>query len=266
MAKGTTDNRKPTLPFFQRYDRGYQVSSPDRPQTRARTNATLLSGVNPQVDVTGSSRIDLWVTDNESDFGIAGQTAQSRMRRTFFPHNLSQTAYSITGQCPNQEEYGRLTEFVRSAQVSALTSQTLMRLIIPEAGLPGGRTMKGRRKAIDAIGYVQAMPRSHERFVNAPSYTFSFIISRSLAGLFQDEAVRVNYIKSWSEIFENPHFQAQFIDDPDLSLHDDDAPARGLNHPDPGTPNEPPRGSRPPVIHPLPNHGGKAPIVVVPGG
>lgn len=243
MAKGPS-HQAGQAPFFQPFTRGWQVDRPVRSTTLGASNATLLSGVDPETDVNGTSGIKLWVNNVQSTFGISGQTAQSRMRRTFFPHNLAQTNYQVTGQCPSQAEYGRLTEFVRYAQVSTLTSETLMRLLIPASGIVATRNLKGRRKGVDLIGYVTDMPREHERHVMAPNYTFEFTISRSLGDLFQDEAVKVAYIKSWNDIFENPHFQAQFIEDPDRTLHDDH-PADTI-HVTPA----PTRGSRPPVIVP----------------
>lgn len=235
---------------FQPFDQGDWIRRPDRPETHARTNATLLSGVNPQTDLAGSNSIDLWVAGVTSSFGIAGSFAQSRHRRSFFARNLAQVAFVIEGQAPNQYEFGRLAEFVRTAQMDVLLRSTQMRLTIPGGGTPAKRNMKGVRRAIDVIGYIEGFDRAHERWVNAPDYQFSFVISRSLSGLFRDEPVRVPYLRSWADIFKDPKFQAQFIDDPDLHLPDDQTnQPNGALHPHPS--NQPPEhGSRNPTITP----------------
>lgn len=245
---------KPQGSGYQPYDQGYWNRLPNRASTRAGTNATLLSGVEPQTDIDGADSIGLWVQSVSSGFGISGTTAQSRLRRAFFARSLNQTAFTLTGQVPNQYEYGRLAEFVRIAQMDALMRSTLMRLIIPAGGIPAKHNMKGRRGPIDVIGYVEGFPRITERFVNAPTYTFPFVISRSLSGLFRDESVRVSYLKSWADIFDDPRFQAQFIDDPDLALPDErqHEPDGGLHS------NRPPeQGSRNPDIRPTGPDGGR---------
>lgn len=207
MAKSWT----PGTDVEQPIDRGYAIKrpnlSPDRAgQPQKDANAYFENG--------NGERVFMWVSDVEAQFAMTGSTAQSRAYRRFYPHNFAQPTCTISGQCPNQYEMGRLAEFIRDSQLLQLEDNPLLKFRLFTQGKDTARPLqKGKHRRISISGYVLNVPRTAERWVNAPEYRLEFAIAKAehFLGL-QDQVVsRVrlsnildalqhgNYVKSAKE-------------------------------------------------------------------
>src|SRR6476469_7890096 len=76
---------------------------------RRHTGFLECSALNP-------SRFYFWVHDLTANFNLNGSFAQSPRFRRFYARNFAMPVFSITGQCPDQKNYGDLIEWVRQAQ------------------------------------------------------------------------------------------------------------------------------------------------------
>lgn len=177
--------------------------------------------------------VKLWVQEISADFSLAATTAQGPLKRDLYPHNFVQPSYTFSCQSPNQEHRARVAEFVRRSQLRSLQGLGLLRIYVPAAGLDRMtlttsnhnnktkkattrrivRNQKGARSQLALEGYIQSIPRGDERFVNAPDFQFNFIVSRSLAGPFQDDPISsliLGDVKTWQQLLAG-----DFINDPD---------------------------------------------------
>lgn len=150
---------------------------------------------NAYLEDQNGSRVFMWVDDVTADFAMTGNTAQSRKRREFYPHNFSQPVLRIHCQTPNSYEYNRIGAFIRAAQRDAvsdgdLKEQPLLRLRINSGGQNTARKVtRGHHNRIAVDGYVTSAPRGAERFVNAPDFEFDFVITKAWNFLgLQDDA------------------------------------------------------------------------------
>jgi len=178
--------------------------------------------------------VKIFVQEVTADFTLSATSAQGPFKRDLYPHNFVQPSYTINCQSPNQEHRARVAEFIRRSQLRSMQGLGLLKLFIPAAGdnvvtivrYVNKRTkrtstsrivrnQKGARSALALEGYVQNVARGAERFVNAPDYTFNFIVARSLAGPFQDDPVKTSSltdVKTWNQLLTG-----NFVTDPDSS-------------------------------------------------
>jgi hypothetical protein len=196
-------------------------------------------------------QVPLWIQEITADFSLTGNTAQSMTKRDFYAHNFTQPSFNFRGQTFNEAQYGYLTEFIRRAQVRQLLEignpkgdwekRGFLRIVVPKAGFVPqrvrirrkgkqgpvtwrrkNRSQRGERDHMIITGYIKAIQRRHERFVNAPEWNFEFITARMLAGPFSDSPVRsekLRDIKDWTEFLRGDGF----VKDPD-SGKDEDKP------------------------------------------
>lgn len=186
------------------YGQGYDVATTDMQANEAGANAWL-------TDDADNTHVKLTVIAIETDLRLSGSTGQSQMQRDFYPRNFEQPSFTVTCQARSQKEIGRVAEFVHKAQRNAVSQGSLMSLIVPGGGLKNTAAssdtkrdgMRGRRRGMQATGYVRAMPRSHRRHDPAPRFVFDFVVARMHSGVFQDQPYKVYALATWSEIFDN---------------------------------------------------------------
>lgn len=189
---------------FGRIDKGYRVKAPD---LKPDSNGDSRNKANAYLQNRSGERVWMWVNGVTSDFAMAGTTAQSKKRRSFFPHNFTQPVMTISCQNPNQFQAARLAEFIRLEHKKCiLNEQHFLTLAI----LAGGEAtkkpiVKGHHDRIVVDGYVQEIQRGSERFINAPDTQFTFIITRAhnFLGL-HDQTVRIVKFKSILDVITKP--------------------------------------------------------------
>lgn len=177
---------------YQQYNTGYDVTS-SGDTFPAQSNASLRF-----VGKAGSP-LPLYVFDVVASFGLTGTTAQSRTTRSFFPHNSNPPQIAISCQSPNQYYYGWACEFIREHQQ---TLQEAYLSIPPNGTAHADYHHRGYHGSLSGYGYVQTIRRRHERFVVAPEFTFTFIVSKFESDRFNDHAVSAKRMKTWNDIIK----------------------------------------------------------------
>ena len=167
---------KPVVPT----DKGWQVGSPDKGKaTEARHTAVL-------TDQDGN-RAFLWLHEIAFNFEVAGQYAQSHRWRNWYPRNFVQPRVQVQGQCPNQQVYAELCEFIRSSQQKSLRHSERDATRKNALGFSigaGGKHYNHKHQGHHFRGHILNMPRIAERFVFAPEYAFEFVIVAAYSGIF----------------------------------------------------------------------------------
>jgi hypothetical protein len=155
-------------------DRGYFVTIP---QMSPDDGSQLTRGANAKFTNSRDEMIGMWVNDFSGEFGLEGTLAQSRRHRSFYPHNLVVPTLTISGQTPNSYEYNRLMLFIRSAQRQGLDNpDDILTLVILKGGESTQRRIqRGDHNAVKVTGYIEKVTMGAERFVNAPTYTLTFV-------------------------------------------------------------------------------------------
>lgn len=141
------------------------------------------NGANAILTRKNSQMIGLWVNEITADFQMSGIMAQSKDRRTFFPHNFVAPVFQVSGQTTNSYEYNRLALFVRHSQLNLANDiDDPLRLIVPypEKETSFNRPQRGSHTDIDLEGYATTINAGAERWMNAPNWTFAFTITRAL--------------------------------------------------------------------------------------
>lgn len=181
MAQYSPDDKAPVVP----YDQGYFVNFPVK--AIATENHHTAHIKRPDGDT-----FYLWVHDVIQNFEIAGSYAQSHRHRAWYPRNFVQPRIQIQGQFPNQSEYGRFAEWVRDAQMQCQRAtvadyrQNTILLTIPDGSPAPVGTKKGQEYRHDGIsvrGHIMNMPRTAERWVNAPEFALELVVVSAAAGV-----------------------------------------------------------------------------------
>lgn len=204
-------------------DQGYHVTLPRKKATPDNYTAFLeLPGQN--------ERIYIWLHQIEASFQVSGSFAQSARGRQWFPRNFVQPSFKFTGQFANQHEYGNFSEFVRRSQGRSLgwrrneaAAHTTRLVIRSREGMtyPRDGSVRHSRAPYELFGHILSIERKYTRFVNAPEFSFDFLISFANTGLFQQSKEdQQDYVKrrlaKWMEIFaQDP--RETFVIDPDDS-------------------------------------------------
>jgi hypothetical protein len=160
-------------------------------------------------------QIDIWITQAQISLTTGGTFAQSPRLRQFFPRNFVQPVWTIQGIVPNSFQLQRLAEFIRRTQFAALnpvglttTTTHLCQFYIAEGHLgdlqqitqenfkklgkrqkewlnkhPQTVQGKGPHKAQKMQGYIQSFSRGAQKFINAPTYEFDFVVAFSQGDL-----------------------------------------------------------------------------------
>lgn len=193
-------------------DKGMHVTKPElKPDEgglpRNRANAAL--------EGYDGSRIFLWVNEVEMDYGMGGTTGQSMLVRDWYSHNFIQPVFRISGQCPNQFEHQRLAEFIRWSHVTAINPKIKdgqVKLWLFSKGKNTKRPIeRGSHHAFQAKGYIPKGTRLAERFINAPDFSFDFIVTKingSFSGL-NDEYVPIAIKSIMDALVKDGYYQKQ---------------------------------------------------------
>lgn len=150
------------------------------------------------------------MTEANISFQVNGSFSQSARLRQWFPRNLIQPIWKLSGVCPNSFQYQRLGEFIRASQLECITptsllAQNFLKLTIYNRGL-GDLNMlsqvssqfrrphnvnasqwvqgKGPHEHQVVFGYAQNFSRGATKFINAPTYDFEFNVLFAYGGLF----------------------------------------------------------------------------------
>lgn len=178
-------------------DTGWDVTAPKLTDARRKT---ALNKTNGKLH-DGTWFVDLFISDVKVGIALSGSTGQSRFTRDFYPHNMVMPSFVVVGQCLDQNDYGTLCEFVHQAQQKGVYDGNLLQLEVAGGGLRADRPiMKGIHKPIHAQGFINAMPRKHERFVYAPTFTFPFVVSTLFEGVYQESTAGDTEEESWAAI------------------------------------------------------------------
>lgn len=164
-------------------NQGYHVSLPDHPRAYARENQHTA-----YLEDQDSNRLYMWVHEIAMSFQLSGSTAQSHQYRAFYPRNFVAPVVTLTGQCASQEAYGDLCEFIRESQRKSLrwdnsdARMNSVHLHIPSGGEPNtGHFHEGH--ALN--GHIRSIRRQTTRWVNAPEFTFEFMVATASAGIYE---------------------------------------------------------------------------------
>jgi hypothetical protein len=239
-------------PGQNQLNRGYAVQTPKVDPAKRNGNGRFVNQL--------GEKITFYIEQIEANFEMAGQTAQSRSLRQFFPHNMVQPSIMVTGIAPNSYQYNRLADFVRVSHVLSLRGRGLRdqnkpfrnfldaqgrTVMIPtirfdisngtEFKLRNGRTIKGIHKPWKLEGYVRSMTAGAEHFQQAPPFQFEFVIAESLSkpaypnfGIWNDFAVTGDQIRSWMEIFKS-HGKKGFVPQQAPGEHAANLAAQAIN-------------------------------------
>lgn len=217
------ENVSPAAGVSPPSDKGYDTvasrlsNNPSGANGKGRRD-TALSRCNAKLS-DGTFFIDFFCTEVTINIGLAGSVGQGRQVRDFYPHNMVMPSYNISGICIDQDHYGTLCEFVHQAQQKGVYDGTQTQFQL-NAGLslydirkiigditPGynpsstiQNQTRGYHKPILALGFVSAMPRSHQRFVYAPTFTFSFVVSSQSKGIYEEDPGVATEQASWASI------------------------------------------------------------------
>lgn len=207
---GTNTAPQPVVSNNKGYDVTTMVSPARRELAYKRANANLCDGI---------FWWPMFVTDIGIDLALSGSRAQSRLTRDFYPHNFTQPSFVVQGQSLDQRDYGALTDFVHYTQRNSLQGGKLVQLFVDGKGIDGGRThgrgvvkngkrftnqgIRGSHQTILCQGYVNKMPRQHQRGVFSPTYSFSFVVADMIAGPYHEDIVQVQQQMTWVDILKS---------------------------------------------------------------
>lgn len=187
---------------FQRTDMGYDPNATNRGDP-GRANGLLT--------YKGSEQ-KLWVAEVQTAFAISGKTAQSFRTRSLFPRNFTQPFFTIMCQAPNQEIYGDTVEFIRDSQIDLGSSMRME--VLPGFKQFPTRNLRGSHNPLSAEGYIKRVPRSHEKHIYVPEFSFEFVVGRMLSpSSWSDDKVMMRKLLSWNDVIT--HAKSTFADDPD---------------------------------------------------
>lgn len=183
----------------QAYDiRAVRISEGRRQAAFERANAILCDG---------EHKVEFFVSEMKLDLGLAGSTAQGRLTRDFYAHNIILPALQIKAQCLDQGDYSVLVEFVHQAQVRAVknAANNTTQLEVKGGGFKVvNPIMKGPHKRTCVQGFVPRIERRYKAGVYAPMFEFPFTVARSFEGLYEDVEASVyeNEQASWISILQ----------------------------------------------------------------
>lgn len=172
-------DKQPVVPT----DRGYFVSFPKGDPDIKRGTA--------QLEFDGNT-MEIWLHDIIMSFQNGGSFAQSHHYRQWYARNMTQPVVSVQGQTASQYQYGELVEFIRSSQIWALKPLDVdgkgntVGFTIPESGIDskGNHIHAHAHQGHHFRGHIKAIERKTSRFVNAPEFSFEFVIVTAYSGLF----------------------------------------------------------------------------------
>lgn len=204
-------------------NKGYDVTAVQFPEERRSqayqtANATLSDG---------TAYWPLFVNDVQIDIGLAGTTAQAQLTRDFYPHNMVMPSFTVQGQALDQRDYGDLCEFVHRAQLASVSGGLpLLQLWVNGMGINGthgasdnavtvqskapnlasqdapNQKLRGFHKTLTCQGYINTMPRQHQKGVVSPTYSFTFVVAEMIKGPWTETLADAATQKSWIDMLK----------------------------------------------------------------
>lgn len=118
----------------------------------------------------------VWVMEYEQGHTLAGEEAQSRWYKHFYPKSYSPGVMTIKGRVPTQHRYDQLATFIRDHQEALIRA-------------PGASNIAGQSQLpllkfslpsenIYVDGWVNTFEAGAKRFNTAPEYTLDFVVIR----------------------------------------------------------------------------------------
>jgi hypothetical protein len=185
-------------------DQGYYVNHPNVP-TRYTANADNSIGYLEDQD---GKRLHLWITDIEMNFQVSGQYAQSHRYRQWYPRNFVQPRVMIQGQVANEADYGNLAEFIRITQRKALRwASADDHMWSTNLHISSGGIQNHRRQGHSLNGHILNIQRTAERWVNAPTFQFEFVVVTAAAGLYHTQSTDASGAKNKIAKYMDPMAQ-----------------------------------------------------------
>ncbi len=186
-------------------DTGWDIAGVRRNPERteeilAKTNGVLC---------TYKHRMRFFINEIKVGIGMSGTWGQGRRVRDLYPQAFTMPQYTIVGQSLTQEDYGLLCEFIHAHQQEAMGNGNTIHLSVKE-GIPifprhefGGAGIAGYHEPIEAMGFVEQMPRKHERFIYTPTFEFEFNVVWSSVGIFSGQIFSKDTVqRSFMDILE----------------------------------------------------------------
>lgn len=142
-------------------------------------------------DKVSGRKADLWISEFKADFSLTGTEAQSKYKKDFYPRFLAQPRYTITIQFFNQEHRNRTVKMIRQGMIRQLATGTsaddLFELRIEDRTFLNEfrRTTRGGYKGSTLRGYVETIDAGAEKFVNAPTTQFTFVLANATEGIMR---------------------------------------------------------------------------------
>lgn len=211
-------------------DKGWDVNAvrltgSRRTTAQGRANASMNDG---------KYQWPMFVHDVQIDLSLAGNTAQAKMTRDFYPHHFVMPSFVIQGQALDQADYGNLCEFLHQAQHLSVDQGKLLQFYLGARGLPVGNNeeqgaadpgkrgvyvnnnsgsnfipnqmMRGVHQKILCQGYIGTMPRQHRKAMISPIYSFEFVVAEMLDGPYQDSLNDQPTETDWHVLLQDSSF------------------------------------------------------------
>lgn len=113
-------------PQFEATGRGLNVAYPETGVANSVThNAFFIANfwdAKAMLDRPWLHKMYLYIESFETSWAVSGSYGQTQKSRTWYPHNLTQNDFTLTGRMINQFEYDKLVEFVAYHQKHMLSA------------------------------------------------------------------------------------------------------------------------------------------------
>jgi hypothetical protein len=123
---------------------------------------------------------NLWVNVVSQSLGLSGQSAQSRLRKVFYPRANQVGNLKIEGQCQSQTDYQELALFIKKHQrilLSAPYTDLYTRQSTKNEGPNRLIRLEVPSEGIYARGFIESFSISKKGFFEpAPNYEFELVI------------------------------------------------------------------------------------------
>lgn len=173
---------KPVVPT----DTGYHVNLPDEPSRKYRASEHHYTVYLEDQD--GKGRY-LYAHEIGMNFQVGGSYAQSPQFRAWYPRNFIQPIIQVTGQTSSQADYAAIAEFIHKAQQKSLrwdnsdSRQNTIHMRIPSTHKHMDENHQHTGHSVN--GHIRQIQRLSERWINAPEFTFEFVVVTAHAGLYE---------------------------------------------------------------------------------
>ncbi len=173
--------------------------------------------------------VPLFVNAIQIDLGITGSTAQARLTRDFYPHNITIPMFNISGQCYSTAHYGSLIEYIHMAQHESLNSVNKRSNLIqfylksteanaPPAANHGLSVIFTKNAQVQKIvgghghilcqGYINTISRTSTTGDHRPTWQAQFVVSQMISSnIFEEQVASEKETGTWLSILAGTHSQ-----------------------------------------------------------